>query len=756
MKIMTTSTSPVWITAFIWAALPCIVSGQENVTNSSAPSLAPSMMNSSAPSLAPSTMIVPTLAPTLPPAVEVFIHDVQGSSDTSPLEGVRVNVTAVVTADFQSTDENEAYDLSGFVIQEEDEDADDDPMTSEGIFVFDGSLGVDVVMGDLVQVTGFVSERFGQTQISADSVTVLESDQTLPELVSITLLDAPNRTVTLNDNDQYQPDLEAYEGMRVSFPETLQIIEMFQLDRFNEIKLVAGPRPFSFTQTNMPNGPEAWDEHLQALGARRITYDDGRNDQNVPIGDLDGFGPVYNTATANRMGDTVTGLQGVLTYDWAGSGSSGSTWRVRSPMAGINTFVTANPRPTTPPPVWPPESDMETRVLTFGTLNVLNFFTTIDDDSGLTSGPNGLDPRGADSTEEYERQLNKTVVAILELDADIIGLVEIENEFNDQNGDGKFAIGTLVDALNAGLGETVYAWVDPGVPFVGGDAIACGFIYKFSAAEVIGDTAILDSSVDPLFIDTKNRPVVMQSFQPIGYPAEHCLTLSVTHLKSKGSSCDDVGDPGLNDGTGNCNVVRLNATTAMIDWIESDPTGQMCPYQGIMGDLNSYAMEEPIRNLNDAGFANKKTPFDYSYVFDGQMGTLDYVLANAALDAQTYEGRTWHINEDEADALDYNLDFGRDPAIFDGTSPARNSDHSPVMVGFYLSLDTMATPTGMPTSEPAVTETEAPTSAPTDMPTLEPTVADTDAPSESSSVKPRPSWNVAWTAVVVYLSMGLF
>ena len=62
--------------------------------------------------------------------------------------------------------------------------------------------------------------------------------------------------------------------MLVIFPERLQIVEMFRLARFNEIKLVPGDRPVQFTQLNQPNAA-AYDRHLEALGRRRITYDDG-------------------------------------------------------------------------------------------------------------------------------------------------------------------------------------------------------------------------------------------------------------------------------------------------------------------------------------------------------------------------------------------------------------------------------------------------------------------------------------------------
>ena len=55
----------------------------------------------------------------------------------------------------------------------------------------------------------------------------------------------------------------------------------------------------------------------------------------------------------------------------------------------------------------------------------------------------------------------------------------------------------------------------------------------------------------------------------------------------------------------------------------------------IVGDLNSYAGEDPIAALEAAGYTNLVKAFHgddaYSYVFDGQWGYLDYVMASSSL-----------------------------------------------------------------------------------------------------------------------------
>ena len=126
---------------------------------------------------------------------------------------------------------------------------------------------------------------------------------------------------------------------------------------------------------------------------------------------------------------------------------------------------------------------------------------------------------------------------MVEMNADIYALNEIENEFGgDQNGDGVFAIDELVKALNTAYGNDVYDFVDPGVPFVGTDAIANAYVYRTSRVELVNDAALLNSSVDPIFLDNKNRPAVAQSFQLRNWDGRgegDCITLAVNHLKSK-------------------------------------------------------------------------------------------------------------------------------------------------------------------------------------------------------------------------------
>src|SRR4029450_6420347 len=119
-----------------------------------------------------------------------------------------------------------------------------------------------------------------------------------------------------------------------------------------------------------------------------------------------------------------------------------------------------------------------------------------------------------------------------------------------------------------------------------------GVIYKPSKVTPVGRFAVLDSSDDPRFLDTKNRPALAHTFDDLSNGAR--FTVVVNHLKSKGSDCLDVDDPDTGDGQGNCNLTRAAAAQAVADWLATDPTGSGDADVLIIGDLNSYAMEDPV------------------------------------------------------------------------------------------------------------------------------------------------------------------
>ncbi len=473
--------------------------------------------------------------------------------------------------------------------------------------------------------------------------------------------------------------------MVVRFPATLVVSEYFELARYGQLVLTADERPFQFTHDNLPSA-SGYAAFLADLATRRIILDDDNNNQNDAVSN--GPDEVYpypspGLSVDNRVrgGDTIEDLTGVLHYSFAGQGGT-DAWRIR-PIPGVEyTFEQANPVPA-------PPGDLggDVKIAAF---NVLNYFTTIDTtpgDSGPCAPSMTLDCRGADSDAELAQQRAKTVAAIGALDADVVGLIELQN-------DAGAAVADLVAALNARTGALPYAIVDTG--FVGGDAIKVAFIYRPARVTTVGDPDILDSSDDPSFIDTRNRPAVIQTFEEVATGER--FTAAINHFKSKGSPCLP-DDPDLLDGQGNCNATRTAAATALAEHLAADPTGSGDPDVIIMGDLNSYRREDPIRALVDAGYTDVIEEFvgtgTYSFLFDGQLGYLDHALANDSLLGQVTDAEEWHVNADEVPLFDYNdtirdageATFERESTAADLDEPdfRRASDHDPVVVGLDLS-----------------------------------------------------------------------
>lgn len=162
----------------------------------------------------------------------------------------------------------------------------------------------------------------------------------------------------------------------------------------------------------------------------------------------------------------------------------------------------------------------------------------------------------------------------------------------------------------------------------------------------------------------------------------------VVHLRSKGGSPCDIGDQG--DGQGNCNVMRTNAVNELLAWLDTDPTDTGEADILLIGDFNSYAMEDPMRALEGAGYTNLVTTqlgaTAYSFAFDGEWGYLDHALASPSLLPQVTGTAIWHINTDEPNVLGYSTAFKSPSQLTTlySPDPYRASDHDPVLVGLDL------------------------------------------------------------------------
>jgi predicted extracellular nuclease len=569
-----------------------------------------------------------------------FIHAVQGSGLTSPMNGAtNVSIEGIVVGDYQG-----AGQLSGFFVQEEDSDADTDPATSEGIFVFNTSFPVSV--GDKVRVKGTVTE-FLTTGVTLTELTSVSSVLVCSagNSVAATTVTLPVATIA---------DWERYEGMLINIQQDLTVTDNFTLGRFGEVGLSVNGRLLNPTNITTPGAAAIAQQDLNDRS--RILLDDGNGQQNIDPTLYPA--PGLSASNTLRLGYKVSGLTGVLEQRFG-------LYRVQ-PVEPVS-FSPDNPRTAAPGSVG--------GTLKVASLNVLNYF------NGNGTGGGFPTSRGADTTTEFTRQRNKIVSAITTINADIVGLIEIENDATPNS-----AIEDLVGGLNAATAPGTYAFIDTGV--VGTDEIRVAIIYKPATVSPAGSPAILNSSVDPLFIDTKNRPALAQTFSQISTGAK--FTLVVNHFKSKGSDCNDIGDPDTGDGQGNCNVTRTKAATALVNWLATDPTNSNDTDFLIVGDLNSYAKEDPIAVITSAGYTNLIESFvgaeAYSFLFDGQSGYLDHALASTSMAAQVAGATEWHINADEPVVLDYNVEFKTANQLntFYDPGPYRASDHDPLVVGLTL------------------------------------------------------------------------
>lgn len=573
------------------------------------------------------------------------IAQIQGNGTASPFANQVVATQGVVTADFQGANE-----LGGFFLQ--DPTGDGNPLTSEGIFVSNTSFAVNV--GDLVQLSGTAEEFFNRTQIKTVTSLSVQSSSNTINPVTVTL-----PVTSFNE-------LEQLEGMRVIFTQSLTVTEVYGLARYGEVALSANGRLFTPTNFVDPNDQPAsglntsGNSNVAAVTAQqdlndrsRILLDDGSNVQNPPV--VPYVDPLNNTL---RCGSTLNSLNGVMDYAF-------SVYRIQPVAQPVFNY---DPRPAVPS-----VGNYNVKVSSF---NVLNYFNG----DGLGGGfPTS---RGASTALEFSRQRSKIIAAIQQINADVLGLMEMENDGNGPQS----AIADLVNGLNTAMGAGTYTFVaDPTTANggTGSDEIKVALIYKPGTLSLSGNSSADNAAVH-------NRPPLAQTF--VHTATQEKFSVIVNHFKSKSCSGSAGSDADQNDGQNCYNNARKLQATALLNFIGAVTTQAADNDVLIMGDFNAYEQEDPI-DLLLAGGMNPLLTNVYSYVFMGQSGSLDHALVSTSLLNQVIGAAKWHINGDEPVGKDYNQEFN--PAYMYSADPFRSSDHDPVLVGLALG-GTLTT--GMPAS----------------------------------------------------------
>ncbi len=601
-----------------------------------------------------------------------LISAVQGTGDDSPLVGSSVVIEAVVTGRRDG----------GFFVQESIADEDSLASTSEGVFVFSNEA---VITGHQVRVLGSVTEYFGLTEINAVQDIVDCGEGTAVNQIQVSLPLAPAQT------------LEPYEGMLVSVNDLL-VTDINNIWRYGEIGL-SNALKVQPTERFAP-GTEGYDDTV-AANSRNLIYVEDNSGASYPA--LISYFPGFSYANPIRIGDKVSAA-GPLNYSFG-------LYRI-NPQDEIVVMGSREPLP-----------DLMPGNLTIASFNVLNYFNgQPTEDGGVTFDYEAN--RGAENQEEFDLQQARIVDALTALDADIVGLMEIENDGFDEYS----AVQSLVTALNANMApEDAYNFVaTTDGSLVGGDAIAVGIIYRPAVVSLQGVADKIDMPVQSLGdgATAQMRTALLQSFRHSETGQE--LALVVNHFKSKGSQCyEDMNSPTEIDvAQGSCSALRVSAAVTLGNALAE---AELPERVVILGDLNSYSAEDPIAVLTDYdpeargytiktavntaadggssvdvtetfGYLSVAEAFDpegFSYWFygSGQIGSLDHILVNAALMDDVIDATHWNINAPEAYQLQYDqaLSFYRDEDgyAFTDVGPYRSSDHDPFILSLELPVKAM-------------------------------------------------------------------
>lgn len=502
---------------------------------------------------------------------------------------------------------------------------DDDPATSDALFIDAADASrPPIAVGQSLRIRGTVAELdAGRGTLTAlQRVSPAATNAAIDRPRAIRIATAPT-------------EWERFEGMRVRIAAPLTVAGTHRLEKHGELLVNFGERLRTPSDAVAP-GDAA--RSFAADNARRtLRVDDGSTSERP---ETVWFLP---KDTDLRSGSRVSRLEGVI--DQRGGG-----------------YLLI---PTTPPGFRPARAPKPPKVggdVRIASFNLENFF------NGDGRGGGFPTPRGARTPAELEAQLGRLVATIRGLNPDIAALMELENDgFGPES-----AVAQLVDALNR-AGDGDWRFIASDAP-AGGDQIRVGLIHRASRAQPVGTAAAL---ADDIF-GSRSRPPLAQSFRAGDGPV---FTVVANHFKSKGCGSATGAEADQKDGQSCWNPTRTESARRLDAWLRTDPTRSGSDLTMIVGDLNAYTMEDPVRALIAAGWrdafegAHGETP--YSYVYEAQTGRLDHALLSPGLAARLVGAAEWHSNADEPDSRGYQARPG-------DRTPWRSSDHDPLVVGLRL------------------------------------------------------------------------
>ena len=258
---------------------------------------------------------------------------------------------------------------------------------------------------------------------------------------------------------------------------------------------------------------------------------------------------------------------------------------------------------------------------------------------------------GAQTEAQHAIQRQKVSKALKRINADIYGLVELQQ--------GDEAIAEIVADLNKNLPERNYQYFHDGAS---GTFQKVDYVYDANVVKPIS------SSPAETNVEVQNRKKMMCFIE---IATGERFIYSINHFKAMNTGDEER---------------RVNEAKAVMKLYNSYRQARSVADKDvlIMGDLNCYAFTRPIQAFTENGFIDLHRAFhadsSYSYMFGGMASYIDHAIVNATIYKQITGMSGYHINSDEDDR--YTYDKSGDPSMF------RCSDHDPVLVG--LKLDSTA------------------------------------------------------------------
>lgn len=427
-------------------------------------------------------------------------------------------------------------------------------------------------------------------------------------------------------------NLASYLNQEVLITNPLYVTNNYYLEKYGQLTL-SSQRLRGGTETELP-GSAAYEsvvarnneDQLELASSGRFEYKDG-----------DG---------TRRTGSIVTNLQGKIVYKYG-------KYMLEPTVAPL---FTGNERSARPASV----GECNVKVASAN----LEYYMA---DPAIWSNSNN---NGAQNAAEFSRQRSKTGRALLAMDADIYALCEV--------GEGSKSLQDLVDVLNE-LSETErYKYVQDNNT-VSTTYTKNGFVYDSETVRPYGKFTLNEVSG----LSNLNKRKAAIGFELLQNGER--FVVNMNHFLSKRSSISS-GDNDQGDGQGKGNATRVKEARATLDFLKKLEIQFGDADILVVGDLNAYSKEDPIRLLENGGLINqiqRYAPEGYSYSYIGEAGYLDHVLATGSMSEQITGSRPWHVNTDEPAYLSY-----PNAATCKPDDPYRYADHDPIVTGILLGKTT--------------------------------------------------------------------